>query len=77
MRTMEYSVEVIEDLKKKVAQIENELADVHNQLALITAKVSNHKGKKRPPLDFPVDSYGSWPQDLSLRREDMYDEWER
>ena len=64
---MEYPVEVLEDLKKKVAQIENELADVRNQLALITAKVSNHKGEKRPPLDFPVDSYGSWPQDLSLK----------
>lgn len=26
----------------------------------------------RPPLEFPVDRYGSWPADLSLRREDMY-----
>lgn len=22
--------------------------------------------------DFPVRSFGSWPEDLSLRREDMY-----
>ncbi len=29
------------------------------------------------PLDFPVISVGSWPEDLSLRREDMYDEWGR
>ncbi|MFB2980580.1 hypothetical protein [Microseira sp. BLCC-F43] len=29
--------------------------------------------KERPPLNFPVDSYGSWPADLSLKREDMYD----
>lgn len=27
--------------------------------------------------DFPVDSYGSWPKDLSLRREDMYGNDER
>jgi hypothetical protein len=27
--------------------------------------------------DFPVDSYGSWPEDLSLRREEMYDDDER
>lgn len=33
--------------------------------------------KERPPLNFPVDSYGSWPDDLSLRREDMYDDWGR
>lgn len=30
------------------------------------------KKEKRPPLDFPTISVGSWPADLSLRREDMY-----
>ena len=43
---------------------EPELSDIRNQLALITARVSIHKDKRRPPLDFPVDSYGSWPQNL-------------
>jgi hypothetical protein len=33
--------------------------------------------KERPPFDFPVTSYGSWPDDLSLRREDMYGDWGR
>jgi len=33
--------------------------------------------EKRPPLNFPVDNYGSWPENLSLRREDMYNEWGR
>lgn len=28
--------------------------------------------KERPPLNFPVRSYGAWPADLSLRREDIY-----
>jgi len=29
--------------------------------------------RRRGPLeDFPVDSYGPWPTDLSLRREDIY-----
>ncbi|MCC6629584.1 MAG: hypothetical protein IT340_19570 [Chloroflexi bacterium] len=27
--------------------------------------------------DFPVISVGPWPEDLSLRREDMYDDWGR
>ncbi len=27
--------------------------------------------------DFPVDSYGSWPEGLSLRREDLYGDDER
>ncbi len=30
-----------------------------------------------PQQDFPVIQAGSWPEDLSLRREDMYDEWGR
>jgi len=29
---------------------------------------------RSPHLDFPVDSYGSWPEGLSLRREDLYGE---
>jgi hypothetical protein len=27
--------------------------------------------------DFPVDNGGPWPEGLSLRREDMYDDWGR
>ena len=27
----------------------------------------------RASLDFPVDRAGSWPTDLGLRREDIYD----
>lgn len=27
--------------------------------------------------DFPVDDLGPWPENLSLRREDMYDDWGR
>ena len=30
-----------------------------------------------PRKDFPVIQAGSWPADLSLRREDIYDEWGR
>ena len=30
-----------------------------------------------PKKDSPVIQAGSWPEDLSLRREDMYDEWGR
>lgn len=27
---------------------------------------------QRPPLNLPVVDVGTWPEDLSLRREDMY-----
>jgi hypothetical protein len=30
-----------------------------------------------PPTDFPVVEVGPWPDNLSLRREDMYDAWGR
>lgn len=33
--------------------------------------------EKRPPLNFPVHNCGPWPANLSLRREDMYDDWGR
>ncbi len=32
---------------------------------------------ERPPLDLMVLDLGPWPSSLSLRREDMYDEWGR
>jgi hypothetical protein len=31
----------------------------------------------RPSLDFPVDDWGTWPESLSLSREDMYGDWGR
>ena len=30
------------------------------------------KATEDEPLDFPTDDLGPWPEDLSLRREDMY-----
>ena len=45
--------------------------------AVIVIEEKTVREEKRPPLNFPVDSYGSWPQNLSLRREDMYNEWGR
>jgi len=32
---------------------------------------------ERPPLDLPLYDLGPWPEGLSLRREDMYDDWGR
>ena len=31
----------------------------------------------KPPLDLPDHDLGPWPGNLSLRREDLYDEWGR
>ena len=40
---------------------------------LITIQPEPEGAPDREPLDFPVDSYGPWPDDLSMRREDRYD----
>lgn len=35
------------------------------------------KRKRKTPIEFLVIDAGPWPEGLSLRREDMYDEWGR
>ena len=41
-----------------------------------TAPVVAASGE-RPPFDFPEHDLGPWPAGLSLRREDLYDDWGR
>ena len=53
---------------------EHEVVVVINEKSLPKKQVTQ---EKRPPLDFPVDNYGSWPDNLSLRREDIYGDWGR
>ena len=48
-------------------------AGEHEFLVVIDEKLLTKE--KRSPLNFPVDNYGSWPANLSLRREDMYSDW--
>jgi len=43
----------------------------HTKVRII---IESAKVGKRPPLDFPVDSYGPWPKKLSLKREDIYND---
>ncbi|MCM1981990.1 hypothetical protein [Lyngbya confervoides] len=45
----------------------------------ITLVIKKAKPKEMPnqSLDFPVDDYGPWPANLSLRREDMYGDFGR
>ena len=42
----------------------------HRTVILIDEQVNTDR--KRSDLQFPVDHYGFWPSNLSLRREDMY-----
>ena len=47
----------------------------HRTVILIDEQANTDR--KRLDLQFPVDHYGFWPSDLSLRREDMYGDDER
>ncbi|NEU75916.1 hypothetical protein PI95_025990 [Hassallia byssoidea VB512170] len=46
----------------------------HQVVVIIDEKLSEKEviKEKRPPLDFPVIHVDSFPENLSLRREDMY-----
>ncbi len=61
---------------KITLQLPPDIAPGEHQVVLVIDEQPQKK-EKRPPLDFPTISVGSWPADLSLRREDMYDDWGR
>lgn len=44
---------------------------------LIAELSAKRPARIRPPLNFPVDDLGPWPEGLSLRREDWYGDDER
>jgi len=52
----------------RVAEIEDFVDFLRERAA--TRKITT----KKELMDFPVDDLGPWPDGLSLRREDMYDD---
>ena len=49
------------------------VAEVEDFVDFLRERTVRRKtGAGQEPLDFPVDDLGPWPEDLSLRREDMY-----
>ncbi|VAW80979.1 hypothetical protein MNBD_GAMMA14-2578 [hydrothermal vent metagenome] len=64
---------LIDKLHTLPAERLNEVADFVDFL-----KQRTRQGKSavtgKTSLDFPVDDPGPWPEGLSLRREDMYDD---
>ena len=75
MRTIETTATVTSDGKMTV-QIPPDIPEGEHRVVVVIEEQPVKK-EKRPPLDFPVISVGSWPENLSLRREDMYDDWGR
>ncbi|MDF2388894.1 hypothetical protein JMG10_46205 [Nostoc ellipsosporum NOK] len=61
---------------KMTAQLPQDISEGEHQVVIVIDEKllveKTEKKQKRPPLNFPVDNYGPWPENLSLRREDIY-----
>jgi hypothetical protein len=75
MRTIEMTVTVTPDGILTMRMPSDILPGEHRVVLVIDERPV--ATEKRRLLDFPVDHYGPWPADLSMRREDMYDDWGR
>ena len=62
-------------LMEKIQSLPAErIAEVEDFVDFLRERTTRRKetATDKEPLDFPVISVGEWPEDLSLRREDMY-----
>lgn len=75
MRTIETTVMIGAD-GKLVLQLPPDIAPGEHRIVLVIEEQSV-PAEKRPPLDFPVIDAGAWPENLSLSREDLYDDFGR
>jgi len=48
------------------------IAEVEDFVDFLKERVPTKRPARRNSLDFQVISVGKWPEDISLRREDMY-----
>jgi hypothetical protein len=53
-----------------------ELEPGQHRVVVVVEEAQVHQGA-RAPLRLPTLKVGQWPQDLSLRREDVYGDWGR
>ena len=75
MRAIETTATVTEDGTLSV-QMPPDIAPGRHRVVVVIDETEGRAGE-RPALDFPVHDSGPWPEGLSLRREDMYDDWGR
>lgn len=75
MRTFETTANVSEDGTLTISLPPDVAPGPHRVVVVIDE--AHRKEQDTDLADFPVRDYGPWPENLSLRREDMYDEWGR
>lgn len=72
---MSVAMHKTQTLLEKVQSLpEDRFAQVEDFVDFLKERTAREEevAKKKEVLDFPVISVGKWPDDLSLRREDMY-----
>lgn len=70
MKTIETTATVTDD-NTLIVKVTPDISPGEHRVVLVIDESPTAK-QSRPPLEFPVDHYGPWPSNLSLRREDMY-----
>ena len=70
---MSIQTQPMEHLVEKIQSLPAErIAEVEDFVDFLKQRAQTKQPTRRKPLDFPVISVGKWPEDLSLRREDIY-----
>ena len=70
MATPMYSAQAL--IEKIQSLPADRVAQVEDFVDFLKQRVPAKKSGKHAPLNFPTISVGKWPDNLSLRREDMY-----
>ena len=65
----------MDNLFEKIRHLPAErVEEVENFVDFLQARSKNSVAREQKRVTFPVISVGRWPQNLSLRREDMYND---
>ncbi len=75
MRTITTTATVTPD-RLLTVQVPPDVAPGEHEVVIVIDETPAQT-QERGLQDFPVISVGPWPAHLSLRREDMYDDWGR
>jgi len=59
------------------ARVPAELPPGRHRVVLVMIEEEPAQAEKKPSHDLPLHDVGAWPEGLSLRREDLYDDWGR
>ncbi len=73
MKTIETTVTIMPDGTLK-AHLNNIAPGEYRAVLVLEEEAVGELAPKRPPLNFPTDNLGPWPEDWSLKREDWYDD---